>query len=142
MANPLFRNARLNMQELPPLLVLVTFCVLCGQKSFRRLGPKRGTQGFTMFHQDGGSIDSRKLPRGFGPVRSETRGLARKRRVVNLGAGEDLLDAPSAKAVLQLLCFQYIYIYMRSIFMIILVIFVKIQIQTPWVLLGSSQRPV
>eukprot|EP00435_Cladocopium_sp_Y103_P055919 s1104_g18.t1 len=39
---------------------------------------------------------------GFGPVRSETRGLARKRRVANLGAGEDLLDAPNAKAVLQL----------------------------------------
>jgi hypothetical protein len=90
------------MQELPPLLVLVTFCVLCGQKSFRRLGPKRGRV------SPGWGEHSRKLPRGFGPLRSETRGLARKRRVVNLGAGEDLLDAPSAKAVLQLLCFQYI----------------------------------
>ena len=53
----------------------------------------------------------RGLPRGFGPVRSERGHAGRKRRVANLGAGEDPLDVPSAKAVLQLLCFKHIYIY-------------------------------
>ena len=104
------------MQELLPLLVLVTFCVLCGEKSFRRLG-QRGTQ------WDHKWLSPRVSPqwgeyrrpkrRGFGPVRSE-RGLARKRRGAQ-GAGEDLLNAPNAKAVLQLLCLQQIIFFFKMI---------------------------